>query len=77
MSAYAYIDTNDVPRPLMDNAARRVADGEKLIAFIGCPLTGIEQADGEIQFPFPRAADLRAALRAWFDYWNLSHRVEM
>jgi hypothetical protein len=76
MSAFAYIEVSDIPRPLMDTAARRVQFGEKLIAFIGCPLTGVEQDDGEIQFPFPRSAELRAELRAWLDYWSLSHRVE-
>ncbi|WP_250451185.1 hypothetical protein [Caballeronia sp. ATUFL_M2_KS44] len=77
MTAYAYIETADVPRPLMDNAARRAADGDKLIAFIGCPLTGIQQDDGEIQFPFPRAPEIRDELISWLCHWGLSFRVEM
>jgi hypothetical protein len=77
MSAFAYIEASDVPRPLMDNAARRTVDGDRLIAFIGGPLTGIEQEDGEIQFPFPRAPDLRDSLINWLCHWGLSFRVEM
>ncbi len=77
MSAYAYIETTDVPRPLIDNAARRVEEGGKLIAFIGCPLTGIEQDDGEIRFPFPRAPEIRDQLISWLCHWSLSFRVEM
>jgi hypothetical protein len=77
MSAFAYIEAADVPRPLMDTAARRTVDGDKLIAFIGCALTGIEQDDGEIQFPCPRAQEIRDALIGWFWHWGLSFRVEM
>ncbi|MDR5825809.1 hypothetical protein [Caballeronia sp. LZ043] len=77
MSAFAYIEASDVPRPLMDNAARRTADGDKLIAFIGCPVTGIEQDDGEIQFPFPRRPEIHDPLISWLCHWGLSFRVEM
>lgn len=77
MTAYAYVETADIPRPLIDTVARRDAGGDKLIAFIGCPLTGIEQDDGEIQFPFPRAPEIRDQLISWLCHWGLSFRVEM
>jgi hypothetical protein len=78
MSAHAYIQTSDIPRPLVDYAARRVDTDtrENLIAFIGCPLTGVEN-DDEIEFPFPRAPEIRDSLVAWLVHWGISFRVEL
>jgi hypothetical protein len=81
MSAFAYIEKFDVPRPLMDTAAHRQEGINSLIAFIGCPMTAciVMDDDGrqEIQFPFPRSPDLRDQLVAWLCHWGLSFRVEM
>ncbi|WP_250501957.1 hypothetical protein [Caballeronia sp. AZ7_KS35] len=76
MSAFAYIEASDVDRQLQDTAARRTEGSDRLVAFVGCPFTGIEQDDGEIQFPFPRSPDLRETLIAWLCHWGFSFRVE-
>uniref|UniRef100_UPI003F4F8618 hypothetical protein n=1 Tax=Caballeronia sp. LjRoot34 TaxID=3342325 RepID=UPI003F4F8618 len=76
MSAFACIQITDIPRPLIDTAARRI-DGDtraKLIAFIGCPLVGVE-SDDEVEFPFPRSVEIREALVSWLVHWGICFRV--
>ncbi|WP_213762303.1 hypothetical protein [Caballeronia sp. dw_19] len=78
MSAFVYIQITDIPRPLTDTAARRI-DGDThaaLIAFIGCPLVGVESAD-EVEFPFPRAIEIRESLVSWLVHWGICFRVVM
>lgn len=78
MSAYCYIQITDIPRPLTDTAARRI-DGDtraKLIAFIGCPLVGVE-TDEEVEFPFPRSVEIRESLVSWLVHWGICFRVVM
>ena len=77
MSAFAYIEKSDLPHVVWVKAVQRVEGSDKLIAFDGCPLTGAEQDDGEIQFPWPRSSVLRGELVGWLFHWGLSFRVEM
>ncbi|MFM0326099.1 hypothetical protein [Caballeronia glebae] len=77
MTAFAYIKTSNIPRPLLDTAARRTEGSDRLIAFVGCPLTGVEQDDSEIRFPWPqRAWEIREAFVEWLCHWRLSFHVE-
>ncbi|TCK39664.1 hypothetical protein B0G84_5004 [Paraburkholderia sp. BL8N3] len=76
MTARTYIQAADIPRPLLDTAARRVDGTQQLVAFIGCPITGTE-VDDEIEFPFPRSPEIRDSLINWLCHWGLSFRVEM
>jgi hypothetical protein len=78
VSAYCYIQITDISRPLIDTAARRIDSDtqENLVAFIGCPLVGVERAD-EIEFPFPRAIEIRESLVSWLVHWGICFRVVM
>ncbi|ACC71075.1 phage portal protein [Paraburkholderia phymatum] len=85
MSAHAYIQWADVPDHLIAGSSQRVDSitQAKVIAFDGCPLCGeIEQEDAnnptdrvQVQFPFPRAAELRHSLVDWFIYHGISFTV--
>jgi hypothetical protein len=78
MSAFTYIQITDIPRPLIDTAARRIdADTQaNLVAFIGCPLVGVE-CDDEVEFPFPRVIEIRESLVSWLVHWGICFRVVM
>jgi hypothetical protein len=83
MSAHAYIQYADVPQILIDTSSQHVdsATKAKVIAFDGCPLCGqIEVLDGhriQIEFPFPRGAELRGALVEWLMHWGIHFTVVM
>ncbi|MBB5444634.1 MULTISPECIES: phage portal protein [unclassified Paraburkholderia] len=83
MSAHAYIQYADVPQPLIDSSSQRVDSVTlaKLIAFDGCPLTGqIEVLSDnriQIEFPFPRADELRNSLVAWLMHHGISFAAVM
>ncbi|MCA8430053.1 hypothetical protein [Burkholderia seminalis] len=77
MSEIACIELSSVPAPLIAGAARRVdgASGDRVIAFNGCPMVGRELADGEIEFSFPRAIEIRESFIDWMLYWGIPFRV--
>jgi hypothetical protein len=83
MSAHAYIQYADVPEELTTASSQRVDDvtKAKIIAFPGCPLCGQIEVlgDGRIQveFPFPRGAELRDVLLDWLVHWGISFTVVM
>jgi hypothetical protein len=81
MSAHAYISYSDVPNSVIASSRQRVHDETKemLIAFDDCPLTGVIHDDEggaqEIEFPFPRAPEIRNSLVGWFMKWSISFQV--
>ncbi len=81
MTAYAYIDFDDVPPQLWSSATQRVDDtsGATLVAFKGCPLVGqfTTRGHSQVEFPFPRGFELRSSLVSWFMYWGIHFRVLM
>lgn len=82
MSARAYIQYADVPDDLIASSRQRIDSetGAKLVGFEGCPITGqIEECDGalEVEFPFPRASDLRESLVNWFVNFGICFQVVM
>lgn len=89
MSAFAYIDIEDVPAELRETSAQfqdEVIAETTLISFDGCPIAGEirkhQQAhDGsdvtEIIYPFPRMPSLRNDLVAWFMSCGIHFRVVM
>ena len=83
MSAHAYIQYADVPQSLIDSSSQRIdsATQAKLIALDGCPLTGQIEVLGDsriqIEFPFPRAIELRNALVDWLMHWGIHFTVVM
>lgn len=84
MSAHAYIQWADVPQQLIDSSRQHVdsVTGAKVVAFDGCPVCG-EIEDGkrlariQVQFPFPRALDIRHALVDWLWYHGIHFTVVM
>jgi hypothetical protein len=89
MSAFAYINIEDVPANIRETSVERqdeIITETTLIAFDGCPLVGEvwkHQAfhDGsemtEIIYPFPRNPQIRGDLVAWFMNWGIHFRVVM
>lgn len=86
MSAHAYIHYADVPSQLTASSSQRVdsASGAKLISFDGCPLVGQIDARNpaepmrlQVEFPFPRSAELRNALVDWLMHWGIHFTVVM
>ncbi|WP_153135158.1 hypothetical protein [Paraburkholderia agricolaris] len=89
MSAYAYIDIEDVPANLRETSVERpdeISPEKTLIAFEGCPFAGEiwkrqrahDGADAtDVIFPFPRAVGPRNDLVAWFMNWGIHFRVVM
>ncbi|MFM0689253.1 phage portal protein [Paraburkholderia strydomiana] len=83
MSAHAYIQYADVPDSLIASSRQRVDDngGVKLISFDGCPLAGQidELSNGRLQveFPWPRAVELRGSLSDWLTYHGINFTVVM
>jgi hypothetical protein len=83
MSAHAYIQYADVPQPLIDASSQRIdgATQAKLIAFPECPLTGqidvLSDDRIQIEFPWPRARELRHALDDWMNYHGINYTVVM
>lgn len=77
MSAHAYIDASALPQPLVVACARRVdsESRDRLISFVGCPITGRELDDGRIEFQWPREVSVRDALINWFEYWGVGFCV--
>lgn len=77
MSEFAYIELSSVPDPLKDGAARRLdaTSGDSLISFVGCPMVGREIENGEIEFSFPRAVEIRESFIDWMLYWGIPFRV--
>ncbi|NYH21403.1 phage portal protein [Paraburkholderia bryophila] len=83
MSAHAYIQYADIPDSLIASSSQRVDSitKVKLISFDGCPLVGqievLEQNRIQVEFAFPRAAELRAALVDWLMHWGIHFTVVM
>ncbi|MGF6549328.1 phage portal protein [Paraburkholderia youngii] len=83
MSAHAYIQYADVPDSLAASSKQHFdsATQAKVIAFDGCPLCGqLEVLDDnriQIEFPFPRGAELRGALVDWLMHWGIHFTVVM
>lgn len=84
MSAHAYIHYADVPSELTASSSQRVDNitGAKLISFDGCPFTGQIDARNpaepmrlQVEFPFPRNAQLRSALVDWLMHHGISFTV--
>jgi hypothetical protein len=83
MSAHAYIQYADVPDALTASSSQHVdsVTKAKVIAFDGCPLCGhlevLSDNRIQIEFPFPRGAELRAALVDWLMHWGIHFTVVM
>ncbi|MEI5998250.1 hypothetical protein H3V53_13860 [Paraburkholderia bengalensis] len=78
MSAHAYVNLEDVPLRLRETSAQRVGDesGVTLVAFDGCPFVGhCELGASQIEYPFPRAPELRGALVEWLLHWSINFYV--
>jgi hypothetical protein len=81
MSAHAYIQYADVPQPLIESSRQRVdgATKAKLISIEGCPLSGqidvLSDNRIQIEFPWPRAPELRHALGDWLVYHGIPYTV--
>lgn len=82
MSAHAYIQWADVPQTLMDSSHQHVDSitKAKIIAFDGCPLSGQlweGQAGLQVEYPFPRNAELRHSLVDWLWFHGIHFTVVM
>lgn len=83
MSAHAYIQYADVPAALTASSSQHVdsVTKAKVIAFDGCPLCGhlevLSDNRIQIEFPWPRARELRHALDDWLSYHGISYTVVM
>jgi hypothetical protein len=83
MSAHAYIQYGDVPQALIAASSQRIdsATQAKLISFPDCPLTGqidvLSDDRIQIEFPWPRASELRRSLDDWLMHWGISFTVVM
>ncbi|MPW17894.1 phage portal protein [Paraburkholderia sp. CNPSo 3157] len=78
MSALAFINLEDVPLQLRETSVQRLDDNASitLIYFDGCPLVGqCEAGVAQIEYPFPRAPDLRNALVEWLLHWSINFYV--
>ncbi|RQZ57437.1 hypothetical protein DF057_28755 [Burkholderia cepacia] len=76
MSEFLCIEQQSLPEPLKVACVRRTDPvSGRLISFVGCPMTGREIEDEEIEFPFPRDAGLRMTLIDWMLYWGIPFRV--
>jgi hypothetical protein len=81
MSAHAYIQYANVPHSLIDvePPARRRQRQAKLISIDGCPLVGqidvLSDKRIQIEFPWPRAPELRHALGDWLVYHGIPYTV--
>jgi hypothetical protein len=83
MSAHAYIQYADVPDVLTASSSQHVdsVTKAKVIAFDGCPLCGqidvLSDSRIQVEFPFPRGAELRTALVDWLMHWGIHFTVVM
>lgn len=83
MSAFAYINIEDVPADLRESSAQHPDEvtGAPLVAYDGCPLVGQIVPDGEggsnVEYPFPRVAQIRNDLVAWLFHHGISFTVAM
>jgi hypothetical protein len=82
LSAHAYIQYADVPGELTASMHQQVDDvtQAKMVAFDGCPLVGQLGPVGDrlqVEYPFPRNADLRNQLVQWFMHWGIHFAVVM
>ena len=81
MSAHAYIQYADLPQALIDSSSQRVdsATQAKLISIDGCPLSGqidvLSDNRIQVEFPWPRAPELRRALDDWLLYHGIPYTV--
>jgi hypothetical protein len=80
MSAFAYINIEDVPADLRESSDMRIDDitEETLISFDGCPLVGQMGWSGitrQVEYPFPRNPQIRNDLVNWFVHWGIHFRV--
>ncbi|MCM2543896.1 hypothetical protein ACVCII_24070 [Burkholderia glumae] len=75
MTALLYFDINEA-RPISPFAMRRPSDidGEELISFPACPLTGTVCGD-QVRMPFPHNAGIRETLINWLLYWGIPFQV--
>jgi hypothetical protein len=82
MSAHAYIQYADVPDELTASSRQNIDDvtQAKMVAFDGCPLVGQLDPVGDrmqVEYPFPRDANLRTQLVNWFFHWGIHFTVVM
>ena len=83
MSAFAYIELQDVPISIKESASWRIdeTNGAHLVSFDGCPLigemTGIGNVMQTVEYPFPRNTQIRNDLIAWLVHWGIHFRVVM
>ncbi|MFM0495608.1 phage portal protein [Paraburkholderia caledonica] len=83
MSAHAYIQYAALPQLLIDSSTQHIdsVTKAKVVAFDGCPFCGQIDvlSDGRIQieFPWPRARELRHALDDWMNYHGINYTVVM
>ena len=82
MSAHAYIQYADLPDKLTSSSRQCVDDitRAQMIQFDGCPLVGQLDPVGDrlqVEYPFPRDADLRNRLVQWFMHWGIHFQVVM
>jgi|GEM_PF-1362998 len=80
MSAHAYIHWADVPDSLIATSRQHVDEvtDAKIVAFDGAPFSGQlwEGVGGlQVEYPFPRNADLRASLVNWLFYHGIHFKV--
>ncbi|VCC54064.1 gp65 [Burkholderia pseudomallei] len=77
VSAYLYFNMSDIVEPVAKMAARRneALTGNRVIAFPGCPLEGVELDDGQIEMRLHHGEEVHAVLINWLMYWGIPFRV--
>ncbi|MBP0589293.1 phage portal protein [Paraburkholderia sp. LEh10] len=79
MSAFAYVNVEDVPLQLRETSVQRLDDNASitLIYFDGCPLVGQCEVgkQRQIEYPFPRVPELRNSLVEWLLHWGINFYV--
>lgn len=83
MSAFAYIQYDDIPAPMIESALRHkdMVTNADLIAFDDCPFSGEISVTSagitQIEFAWPINRELRHALGDWFTYHGINFTVVM
>jgi hypothetical protein len=87
MSAFAYINIEDVPADLRESSASHIDDisGALILAFDGCPLVGEvrrtttvpDEGMLQVEYPFPRNTQIRNDLVSWFVDKGINFTVVM
>ncbi|PRZ56159.1 phage portal protein [Paraburkholderia fungorum] len=87
MSAFAYINIEDIPAALRESSTQHPDEitGVPLIGFDDCPLIGEvrrttdvpDEGTTQVEFPFPRNPQIRNDLVAWFVNHGINFTVVM